>query len=200
MRQKRQFASVENGVITALHEPNQDIIIGSERIGWRTLLLWARTSPSDLSRRGLAAIRIPDDVTGDVVTYVEAQVGDDLVSSDDGDVPADSWSVRSFTAQELAAYRAEAKQKVKNLAKAEIESLAPEWKQRNTIARGLDLTRKELKGGTLTSSEDDEVTAGEALWAAVAAIRSHSDTVEGQIDSAGTRAAIDALVEGITWP
>lgn len=59
-----------------------------------------------------------------------------------------------------------------------ILSIAPDWKQRNYIARGAELIRKVQLGGTLTPEEEAEETAMQALWDMVKAIRAKSDELE----------------------
>jgi len=87
-----------------------------------------------------------------------------------------------FTTAEIEARRiADIKQK----AGAAIVALLPEWKQRNLIARGLELTDKIANGGTLTTAEQAESDALKVQWAAVTAIRTASNTAE----TSGTLAA-----------
>ncbi|WP_434050838.1 MAG: hypothetical protein RDA78_16095 [Roseibium sp.] len=67
---------------------------------------------------------------------------------------------------------------VKAAASRLILSLAPDWQQRNYIARGSELIRKVQTGGTLTPEEEAEETAMQALWTTVKAIRAKSDELE----------------------
>jgi hypothetical protein len=66
---------------------------------------------------------------------------------------------------------------VKREAGRRIEALAPEHKQRNVTARGVELMPKQI-AGTLTKAEQAEWAAGEALWAGVKAIRERSNALE----------------------
>ncbi len=115
----------------------------------------------------------------------------DLVLQDDSDGNGPyirDWDAVKLgpkpTAAELdaAAGTAFANQAAADLVRAEayrrIVALAPEWKQRNMTARGLELTRKELAGGTLTAAEQAEAAAITAAWDAVKAIRAASDVLE----------------------
>lgn len=67
---------------------------------------------------------------------------------------------------------------VKAAASRLILSIAPDWKQRNYIARGAELIRKVQLGGTLTTEEEAEETAMQGLWTTVKAIRAKSDELE----------------------
>ncbi len=82
-----------------------------------------------------------------------------------------------------------------------IITLAPEWKQRNATARGVELTDKKASGGTLTADEQAEVDAMKALWVAISAIRAASDdletTIAGMDDAA--RQALDVTADE-HWP
>lgn len=72
-----------------------------------------------------------------------------------------------------------------------IVALAPEWKQRNATARGVELTDKKASGEPLTADEQAEVDAMKALWLAISAIRAASDDLETAIagmDDAGLQA------------
>lgn len=66
----------------------------------------------------------------------------------------------------------------------------PEWKQRNMIARSLELTKKIAEGDVLPQAEQDELTAIQAAWDWVQQVRSTSD----QAETDGT------LAQHITWP
>jgi hypothetical protein len=66
---------------------------------------------------------------------------------------------------------------VKREAGRRIELLAPEHKQRNVTARGVELMPKFI-AGTLTADEQAEWDAGEALWASIKAIRERSNVLE----------------------
>ncbi|WP_306143023.1 hypothetical protein [Roseibium sp. MMSF_3412] len=59
-----------------------------------------------------------------------------------------------------------------------ILAIAPDWKQRNYIARATELVRKVQTDGSLTTDEQNEETAMKALWAKVNAMRAKSDELE----------------------
>lgn len=62
-----------------------------------------------------------------------------------------------------------------------IVAIAPEWKQRNMTAAGLELTSKRAQGQTLTADELSTEAAIVALWAQIKAIRDHSDQLEQDV-------------------
>jgi hypothetical protein len=84
-------------------------------------------------------------------------------------------------AQKTAEATASAVKAIKVKAGADIIALAPEWKQRNALARMLELVNKKVDGGTLTAEEDAEVAVVESLWATVKAIRAQSDIDEAAV-------------------
>jgi len=81
-------------------------------------------------------------------------------------------------AQKTAEATASAVEAIKVKAGADIVAIVPEYKQRNALARMLELVNKKVDGGTLTAEEDAEVAAVESLWATVKAIRAQSDIDE----------------------
>jgi len=80
--------------------------------------------------------------------------------------------------QKTAEAKANAVKAIKAKAGADIVAIVPEYKQRNALARMLELVNKKVDGGTLTAEEDAEVAAVESLWATVKAIRAQSDIDE----------------------
>lgn len=85
-------------------------------------------------------------------------------------------------------------QKVKALAQQKINTLAPEWKQRNATARALELVNIIATGGTLTTDEQAEKDTIDALWVQVKAIRAYSNTLETSVN-----ADVNADIS-IGWP
>jgi len=83
--------------------------------------------------------------------------------------------------QKAAEARASVVKSIKSKAGHAILALAPEWKQRNALARMLELVNQKVDGGTLTAEEDAEVAAVESLWATVKAIRAQSDVDEAAV-------------------
>ena len=88
--------------------------------------------------------------------------------------------VGTITNQPTARIKAELVQQTKAVAKDKIEQLLPEWKQRNLLARGIELTNK---GNKRTAEEDTEVEALQSQWDAIKAIRSASDSIETAINA-----------------
>lgn len=86
------------------------------------------------------------------------------------------WYVEQKTAAEVAAFDANIRERIKKEASHRITRLAPEWKQRNATARGLELLRK--GEANLTTEEQAEVAAMDALWAGVKRLRTVSDQLE----------------------
>lgn len=78
------------------------------------------------------------------------------------------------------------KPKIKAAIKAEagrrILERAPEWKQRNVLARSVEL-RNIKDGRALASDEQAELDAAQALWDSIKAIRAHSDQLEAEVDA-----------------
>lgn len=69
-------------------------------------------------------------------------------------------------------------EEVKVEAEARILKLLPEWKQRNKLARAVELIKKIASGETLTQSEQTEITDDLALWEKIKQIRKASNTIE----------------------
>lgn len=70
-------------------------------------------------------------------------------------------------------------EKIKRIAEMAILNIAPEWKQRNMLARSVELADK--KGsGPLTPDEIAEENAMRAVWAQIKEIRRKSDLAEAQ--------------------
>lgn len=66
----------------------------------------------------------------------------------------------------------------------------PEWKQRNMLARSLELTNKVAMTGTLTGDEQAEVAAMQVVWSWIKDVRDVSSLAE----SSGTQP------QDINWP
>ncbi len=78
---------------------------------------------------------------------------------------------------------------IKEEAQQQILDLAPEWKQRNMIARAVELVQ-------LGQTTDPEFIAIQAVWDTVKVIRATSDQLEADVNAANTEAGVDAVV----WP
>jgi len=86
------------------------------------------------------------------------------------------WTVVPLTAEELAQRRAAAISAVKHEASRRILSIAPDYKQRNMLARSAELLR--IGEANLTQEQRDEVLAIELIWETVQMIRAKSDIIE----------------------
>lgn len=79
---------------------------------------------------------------------------------------------------------------VKHEANRRILAIMPDWKQRNSIARAAELSRKESKG-TATPEEITELDQLETTWAGIKAIRSASDSIEAEVAALTTIEAVE---------
>lgn len=76
---------------------------------------------------------------------------------------------------------AEVVELIKEVAGRKILAIAPEWKQRNMIARALELERIERTTGSLSQLEQGQFDAMQAVWTRIKALRAHSDALEAAI-------------------
>jgi hypothetical protein len=83
---------------------------------------------------------------------------------------------------------------IKKLAGAKIVHMVPEWKQRNMIARAVQLVEKK---GSRTPAEQSELDMHQAVWDKVAAIRLYSDSLEAQAIASEDPLSVD-IESG--WP
>lgn len=81
---------------------------------------------------------------------------------------------------------------IKAEAERRILRIAPEWRQRNAIARGLELLEKRDGGTALTAAEEAERAAIQGMWSAIKAIRARSDELE--------RTLPDDYQDDARWP
>ena len=103
-----------------------------------------------------------------------------------GYIPPDGWQLLpveklpdGWTWEPLPAEaRAAAIAAIKTRCEADILAAMPAWKQRNMIARGLELARKEYRGEKKSPQETAEYDAIETAWAWVKARRAQSDLEE----------------------
>lgn len=109
------------------------------------------------------------------------------------------WSARPLTAAELAALRKELIVLVKAEAGRRILDIAPSWRQANLTARAADLALlyPGTKGAELPEPERTEYLAGQAVWAAIMAIRDASGEIEAAVLVADDPRSVD-LSAG--WP
>jgi len=92
-----------------------------------------------------------------------------------------------FTNPELETQRIT---KIKEQAGNTIVAAIPEWKQRNNIARMLELVAKATDLSALTADELAEIAAAQADWDSIKAVRTTSDTAETNGDNP----------DDIVWP
>ena len=99
----------------------------------------------------------------------------------DGATVDPEFSTAELEAQRIAAIKAEAQRR--------IYAIAPDWKQANATARGLELSDKK-HSGTLTAAEQTEESEIRAMWDAIKAIRAASNDAE----------QAETAVADIVWP
>lgn len=86
------------------------------------------------------------------------------------------WAVVPLTADELAQRRAAMVEGVKQEAGRRVLAIAPDYRQRNMLARTAQLLR--IGEANLTQSQRDEVLAIERVWETIQMIRARSDAIE----------------------
>jgi hypothetical protein len=86
------------------------------------------------------------------------------------------WEQKWIVTANGAEHDADIRSQIKREAGRRIETLVPGWKQRNILARSLELLRKGERN--LTEGEMIEVRTIEKVWAEIQRIRTVSDTLE----------------------
>jgi len=86
------------------------------------------------------------------------------------------WTVVLLTADELAQRRAAMVEGVKQEAGRRIVAIAPEWKQRNMLARIAELLR--IGEANLSAAEQADLAAIEAIWTTIKGLRAKSNALE----------------------
>lgn len=105
--------------------------------------------------------------------------------------PVDITQLQNDYADILAASEeAERIATIKAEASRRITEKYPEWKQRNMLARSLELTNKVAMTGTLDQDEQDEVAAMKVVWSWISDVRNVSNIAE----------AAGAQPQDINWP
>ena len=79
------------------------------------------------------------------------------------------------------AQNAEAIAEIKGRASRDIYLMAPIWKQRNALARTLELVESLARGETLTDDEEAELATYRALWDQIKQRREQSDAEEAAL-------------------
>ena len=72
---------------------------------------------------------------------------------------------------------------IKAEANQRIIGALPEWKQRNLIARGVELLDLQIGGQVLTPTEEAERVSIKSAWDQVKNIRNYSDFLESEVDA-----------------
>jgi len=94
-----------------------------------------------------------------------------LIDKDDKIIPPPGPTPAELIAEKTLAIKVEANRR--------ILEIAPEWKQRNMLARGLEL--QSVGPANWTESQQTEVAALQAIWDNIKAIRGRSDELEEQV-------------------
>lgn len=125
-----------------------------------------------------------------------APAGDILVDA----APVDARMVWIGGAWALpdALRRAELVAAAKAEAGRRILAILPDYKQRNLLARGLELHAK--GPATWTAAEQAEWAAGDALWTRIKAIRARSDAIEAEIALTDAAALATFDPAAAIWP
>ncbi len=111
--------------------------------------------------------------------------------ADNGDTATAVYSVAD---KDLAAYQAERLAEIKPLAEAKILSILPEYKQRNTLAMGLEAAV--TYGADPTGWPADLQAAfaeAQTAWAAIKAVRQASNNLEAAISASATVQEVAAV-------
>ena len=114
-------------------------------------------------------------------------------------VEPDGLDMSNYGAFVLSVHRESKIAETKAEAQRRIYAIVPQWKQANLTARLGELHDKRLNGVALTSAEQNEVTAGFALWDKAKAIRAASDLIEADI-KASTDPANFNVTGSPRWP
>lgn len=88
---------------------------------------------------------------------------------------------------------------IKQTAAAKILAVLPEYKQSNLTARAAELALAGLTR-SLTFDEQAEITAGQAYWNRIKAIREHSNSLEELLNLATTVEDFDSIDTVDGWP
>ena len=124
-----------------------------------------------------------DAIHGAAIPHEAIPVTDDIWRAWTGDTIEQRWNGSAlepwidpsgYSVETLAA-------RIKAEAARRILEAMPEWKQRNMIARGLELSRIEIAGESLSPEEQAEEEAINAAWSFAKAVRQASDDLEAQI-------------------
>jgi hypothetical protein len=134
---------------------------------------WSDCTEADLKRQGI--VRVYEGSRPETADRTHtARL--DTIPTLNGERWEQQWIVTENTNVEVARYDDHVRRRIKHEAEDRIVQLVPEWKQRNALARSLELLRK--GEANLTPTEQTEVAQVDALWLEIKRIRSVSDTLE----------------------
>jgi len=118
---------------------------------------------------------------GNVFSFVQNDPPRPLRAGESYINDVDSIEDAKSDTQKAAEAKAKAVASIKAKAGADIVAIVPEYKQRNALARMLELVNKKVDGGTLTDDEQSEVATMQSLWGTLAAIRAQSNADEASL-------------------
>lgn len=98
-----------------------------------------------------------------------------------------------LAAAELPNAKAVRIEEIKREAYDRIVTILPEYKQRNGLARALEL-QNEARTRALTTEEEAELADFKTLWSQLKAVRADSDAAEAAVLAATTVAEVEAVV------
>lgn len=159
-----------NGAVTFAYDPEE----------YKADLMEAAATPATYGANG---VELTPRIEADPATVYE------VVDIDE--VESHIWSIPDLRNMVVAETKAEAGFR--------INTLAPDFKQRNMIARGVELTDVVVGGGSLTAPEVAEKAALQGAWDYVKAVRAASDTIEAEILASADPASIDVAGHA-AWP
>jgi hypothetical protein len=164
-----KYATIENNNITEFPVSELDW----RKISGISMRKWVDCSDSTLLDIGVVRVQEDDKPTVAQRTQVaELNPKPTLV----GGVWSQQWIVSDKSVEEVTAFDDRAVKSIKREANRRIITIAPEWKQSNMLARGLNLLRK--GEANLTTAEALEVSGMDSVWTEIQRIRSVSDTLE----------------------
>jgi len=120
-------------------------------------------------------------------TAVDEMTGLERIEFVYDSVPVDAKKIPT----ELTEIKSILTTQIKAQAMKDILAIAPEWKQRNMLARGLELQHKGAVNWS--AAERVEIDAIQAIWAEIKAVRDNSDVGEKQINEAASISELPAL-------
>lgn len=131
------------------------------------------------------------EVSDDTPTVIDTSVGGRRLMTQQEISDRESDEITSTRTHHLKAVKEEAGRR--------ILAIAPDWKQRNYIARSLDFLRK--RENNLTQSELEELNVMDQFWSLVKSIRLTSNQLESSIESmTGEQLKAFNPADDANWP